>query len=64
MNLAYEWIKQWTDSGKWYRESNKNVWALLIEYGSAGKYDYEFFRDDMKRLIDAAEKGGINEPRL
>lgn len=60
-NKAYEWLSEWVESGSWYLGSYPGVWNLGLNGARSGSLDDVGFRKDLRKLLDAAEKGLANE---
>lgn len=61
-NEAHEWLREWvTKGGIWNFEEFGDLWYISLVGNRSESMDFVKFRDDMKRLLDAAERGGLNE---
>ena len=61
MNRAYEYLKKWVDCGNSSFDRFTRVWTIYLNANNSESGDELLFRQDIKALIEAAEKGGINK---
>ena len=59
-NEAYKWLKEWVKSGEWSIEASGDGVCHLCLNLSRSHVSVEF-RKHMTEVIEAAERGGINE---
>ena len=63
MNDAYDWLKQWYESGfLWHEDSHNGVWSLSMS-NAKRFYEQDGFRDQVKYLLEAAERGFLSSAR-
>ena len=62
MNEAYKILKKLSKfAGNWHHYSNAEVWNLYVNSErKTSEYSVEL-RKSLKELLEAAERGGINE---
>ena len=56
-NEAYEWLKKWVDEGTWLYGEGAGVWGLHLSQPTHGSMGFIEFRNNMKKLLDSAERG-------
>lgn len=61
-NQAYKWLTEWVESGGiWLSGSSDGVLDLCLFVARSYSGDSVGFRDEMRKLLNAAEKGWANE---
>ena len=61
MNEVYNWLKDWQEGGNWYIYSHAGVWHISLSPDISYSINDAGLRNQIKELLEAAERGSINE---